>query len=648
MADLGRIALLLALVLTIYALGAYAAGIKTGRAALLNSGRDGVLAAGILTSAAALALFYLLATSDFSVRYVYEYTNRNLPLLYKLAAFWAGNAGSLLLWAWLLAVFTAVVNYTGRDGNISLPHVNLILLANSCFFLLLLNFVANPFQTTPVPVQDGMGLNPLLQDQGMVIHPLTLYLGYVGLAVPFALAMASLLTGQAGGAWIRAARRWMLVAWMFLSLGNLFGAQWAYIELGWGGYWAWDPVENASFIPWLTATALLHSVVLEERQGMLKIWNMALVAVTYLLTIFGTYITRSGVLASVHAFGDTVLGRMFLAFLGVMLIFSLYLILTRLSLLRQGQEVENLLSREGSFLLNNLLLAGAAFAVLWGTVFPLISQLSRGAKLTLSPAFFNQVSGPILLTVLGLMGICPLLTRQKPALSRVAAKMILPGLVALVLGTAMHFLYPAPKIAATFAFCIAFFVLVVILREFLTAALACSRQGRGGILPLVRMVARDRRRWGGFIVHLGIVIMAFGIIGSNAYQVEVIRTVAAGEKIAIGAYELTYNGLSQRTAGDRMIIYAELPVAHKGQEAGKLAPEKIYYAHWGQPSTEVAIRGSLQEDLYVILSSWEDGGRAATFKVAINPLMSLLWLGGYILVAGTVLAVWPAKTGYEL
>ncbi|MDN5348061.1 MAG: cytochrome c-type biosis protein CcmF [Clostridia bacterium] len=410
--EIGSLALLLALAISFYSLAGLYLGEKTGNEPLAASARGGILAIAFLVTIASLLLFYSLARSDFSVLYVQKYTSAGLPLLYKLTAFWAGNTGSLLLWAWILSLYSAVVAW--RRGPILL-WVNIILLVNQAFFLVLLNFVASPFLRTPGPVPlEGNGLNPLLQNPGMLLHPLTLYLGYVGFAVPFAFAMAALILRRADDAWIRATRRWSVLAWMFLTLGNLYGAQWAYLELGWGGYWGWDPVENASFIPWLTATAFIHSVMIQERKDMLKIWNIALITITYLLTLFGTFLVRSGVLTSVHDFSNTSLGTYFLTFIVVMLVFSLYLILDRRHLLQEGREFEAYLSRESSFLLNNLLLVGAAFAVFWGTVFPLVSEAVRGIKVTVGPPFFNQVTGPILLAVLFAMGVCPLIAWQSP------------------------------------------------------------------------------------------------------------------------------------------------------------------------------------------------------------------------------------------
>ncbi|WP_227762947.1 heme lyase CcmF/NrfE family subunit [Zhaonella formicivorans] len=649
MADLGKLSLLVALAITVYAIFAYIFGLRANNKPLLESAKGGVLAIGFLTTVASVVLFYLLLISDFSVEYVYQYTSKNLPTFYKLSAFWAGNAGSLLLWAWLLGIYTTIVAYSKKHTtNATVPYVLIILLINSLFFLFLLNFVANPFKKLDFVPPEGAGLNPLLQNPGMVFHPITLYLGYVGFAVPFAFAMAALLTNRADDEWIRVTRRWSVIAWMFLTLGNLYGGQWAYVELGWGGYWGWDPVENASFIPWLTGTAFIHSVMIQERKDMLKGWNMVLIIVTYLLTLFGTFLVRSGVLTSVHAFGDSNLGTMFLVFIGIMLAFSLYLLIDRAHLLKEGNEFESYLSRESSFLMNNLLLVGSAFAVFWGTIFPLVSEAVRGVKVTVSVPFFNQVNAPILLAMLFVMGVCPLIAWQKSSWKKLRDNFLVPLLLALLAGVAIYFLAQPKKLYASVGFAVSFFVLFTIIQEFYRGTMARHRMTNDGILlSFYKLCLKNRRRWGGYIVHLGIVFMAFGIIGSNAYKVEVAKTVTYGEQIQIGDYVLTYNGLFEKQEGENTVVFAEMPVTYQGKSIGTVTPEKIFYANWEQPSTEVALKTNLKEDLYVILSTWDKGGEEATFKVNINPLMKLIWIGGYILVFGTIFAVWPGK-GSEL
>lgn len=645
MTQIGYLSIILAFVISVYALLAYIFAIKTENKRLMESAKGGVLAICILGTAASLALIYLLVTSDFSVEYVAHYTSRNLPVFYKFSAFWAGNAGSLLLWAWILAIYTAIVAYSKKHRDMeSIPYVVSILLTNVIFFFGMLAFVSNPFKTLPAPPADGYGLNPLLQNPGMVFHPVTLYLGYVGFAVPFAYAMAALITKNADDRWIKVTRRWTVIAWMFLTLGNLYGAQWAYVELGWGGYWGWDPVENASFIPWLTGSAFLHSVMIQERKDMLKIWNMALIIITYILTLFGTFLVRSGILTSVHAFGNSSLGTYFLAFMGIMLLASVYLLIDRINLLKAGNEFQSFISKESSFLVNNLLLVVAAFAVLWGTTFPLISEAVRGVKVTVSIPYFNKVAGPLLLAMVFVMGVCPLIAWQKSSLKNLRDNFLIPIILGAAFGVLTHFLYPQPKVWASVAFGVTFFVLVTIVVEFFRGAAVRRRMtGEGYLTALGRLVVRNRRRYGGYIVHLGLIFITFGVIGSNAYMLETKQTLSYGEQITIGDYTLTYQGLAQKAEGPNAVVYAQMPVTKNGQALGNITPEKIFYENWDQPSTEVAILGSLKEDLYVQLAAWENSGAQATFEVHVNPLVSLIWIGGYILVFGTIFAVWPGR-----
>jgi cytochrome c-type biogenesis protein CcmF len=396
MVEIGYFSLVFALMFTAYSGLSSIFGVRGQRGELVVSSENAAIVAWGFLTVASGALIYALVSRDFQIEYVARYTNRTLPLIYTLTAFYAGQEGSLLLWAWLLSLFSSIVIWQNREKNRDLiPHTTLVLMAITFFFLLLLVFVTNPFKRLPSAPPDGQGLNPLLQNPGMIFHPTTLFVGYVGFAVPYAFAMAALITGQLGEAWIRTTRRWTLISWFFLTLGNLLGAQWAYVELGWGGYWAWDPVENASFLPWLVATAYLHSVMVQEKRGMLKVWNIVLITFTFLLTIFGTFITRSGIISSVHTFGQSSLGWIFLVFLGIAILVSFNLLMNRFPKLKSKNELDSLLSRESSFLYNNLILMGIAFATFWGTIFPIISEAVRGVKITVGPPFFNKVNTPL-------------------------------------------------------------------------------------------------------------------------------------------------------------------------------------------------------------------------------------------------------------
>jgi len=643
LAELGYLALLLALGLCLYGIVTQIVSLKAQSTPLNVSSNQAVLAVAGLNTVASLSLIYLLMSGDFSVAYVYQYTSSDLPGFYKFAAFWAGNAGSLLLWSWALSIYTALVVYRNRQPAAA-PYIKLVLLVNNLFFLFLLSFVTSPFELLPTPLAplEGAGLNPLLQNPGMVIHPVTLYLGYVGLAIPFAYAMGALFTRSTDDSWIKETRRWTLVAWLFLSLGNLYGGMWAYQELGWGGYWAWDPVENASFMPWLTGTAFIHSVIMQERRGILKTWNMVLVSVTYFLTLFGTYLTRSGVLTSVHAFGDDLLGRYFLAFLLLVMAFSVYLITSRASILKEERQIESYLSRESSFLANNLLLVGSAFAVFWGTMYPLISELIGGTRVTVGAPFFDTVVGSILLGMIFLMGVCMLISWQRSSRANLRRNFLVPFSGAIVFGAVLWFWQPFPKPLSVVGMSTVFFVLLTIILEFGRGTLARRRlTGENYFKAFFNLIAKNRRRYGGYLVHLGIVIMAFGIIASHGYAQETTVSLAPGQTASLGDYTVTYNGLKERPEGANAVVFADLTLAQGDRELEPIHPEKIFYANWDEPSTEPAIRGTWQEDFYVILSGWRESGAEATFKLFINPLMQWIWFGGYLLVFGTLIALWP-------
>lgn len=644
MADLGYLAVILACFLSGYAVLTLVLGQYLGRPRLLTAGRTAIWAVALLASVAGVSLIYLLVVGDFSILYVAQYTNRALPWFYKISALWAGNAGSLLLWAWVLS-FYAVATSAQAKPKPNETYALLVLAANTFFFFFLLAFVVNPFARIDGPAPpDGQGLNPLLQNPGMIFHPLTLYLGYVGSAVPYAYAMAALATRRLDTSWIKATRRWMLVAWIFLTLGNLYGAQWAYVELGWGGYWGWDPVENASFIPWLTATAYLHSVMVQERRDMLKSWNVVLIAITYLLTIFGTFLVRSGILSSVHAFTETGVGPFLLVFLVIMLIWSLYLILTRLPQLQQGGEMETWLSREGGFLLTNLLLLGAAFVTFWGTVYPIITKALRGAEVTVGPEYFNRANGPILLAILLLMGICPLLTWRRSEAGGLAKGLRFPLAVALAVALLLVFFGPPPQARPLLSWAVAAFVLAAVAQEFYRGWTARRRStGEGWFTALWRLVAHNRRRYGGFIVHIGAALIAIGVVGSYFYPAKVTATVHKGETVTVADCTLTYRSWEARPGSDRTVVAARLDVAENGRFLATVEPQKVAYEHWPEWSTEVAILGGPLRDIYVILAGWDNYGEEATFEVHINPLVFWLWVGGYVLVLGTIIAIWPSR-----
>ncbi len=642
---IGNISIYLALALSIYAFTIFILGIYKQDQRLVDSGKAATFAVFILASISMLVLFTALGTSQLQFEYVALYTSTDLPLAYKLAALWAGNAGSLLLWTFFLTMYTVMVAFSKKMKNNPLvPYVASIMLGNTIFFYIILGFVAKPFVLLDQVPLEGRGLNPMLQDPGMLLHPVTLYLGYVGLAVPFAFAIAALIIKSVDSFWLRMTRRWTIIAWVFLTLGNVIGGYWAYKELGWGGYWAWDPVENASFMPWLTVTAYLHSVMIQERKNMLKIWNISLIILSYALTLFGTFLVRSGVLTSVHAFGDSNLGAYFLIFMALAVIFSLYVLMSRYHLLKKDSgQFESLLSKESSFLINNLILVGGTFAVFWGTIFPLVSEAVRGTKVTVGIPFFNTVMSPILLALIFVMAVCPLIAWQRSTVKNLRDNFLLPALISLVVigllaGLGMRDAYPI------IAYGIISFMILTHIVEFYRGVKARRKVTKEAVpVALYWLMVKNRRRYGGYIVHFGIALMAIGIVGSN-FDSETMKTVPKGETIEIEDYVLTYEYLAQRTEGLNDIVFANIHVTKAGKDMGYVQPERVFYGNWEEPSTEVAVLGTLREDLYVVLSAWERDERA-TFVVKVNPLVRWVWIGSYILVIGSIFAIWPGKYG---
>jgi len=628
--------------MAIYATVAAFLGGKKKWPEVVESARNAIFVVGGLVSVAGLALLHSLVSQDFQLKYVAEHTNRALPLAYRVSAFWAGQEGSLLLWAWLLAgMAVAVVVQNRRRNRLLLPYVMAVLMGTEAFFLVLLIFTSNPFTRLLAPPPDGQGLNPLLQNVGMLFHPLTTYLGYVGFTVPFAFAVAALITGRLDAAWIHTTRRWTLFSWLFLSIGIVTGAKWAYVELGWGGYWAWDPVENASLMPWLTGTAFLHSVIIQERRGMLKVWNMVLILLTFSLTILGTFITRSGIIQSVHAFGVSTLGPYFLAFLGFSTLGFLTLLFERWPQLRSDHTLESLLSREANFLLNNLLLTGGAFAVLWGTLLPLFAQLFMGQQVAASAPYFNQVAGPVFLAVVFLLAVCPLLAWRRTSIRGLVHQLRWPGIAGLA-GTVILFILGLRKPLALLGFAICIGGLATIGLEFWNGVWARRKiRGEAWWVSLWKLLRRQPRRYGGYLVHLGILLMVMGIVGSSFYQTETMASLKPGESMNVGPYRLEYVELGSVPARTHQKVIAILKVYRDGRLIDVLAPEKDYYPNWPEPTTEVAIHSTLREDLYVALTYWEGESQLASFKAIINPLVAWIWIGWVVLIVGTLVAVMP-------
>jgi cytochrome c-type biogenesis protein CcmF len=641
MTEIGYYSLLVALCMSAYSALTSIFGIKSRKEEVIASSENAALTVFGFLTLASVAMIYALVTRDFQIEYVWKYTSHSLPMTYTVAAFYAGQKGSLLFWGWLLSIFAAIVIFQNREKNRELlPYVLAVLMTTTFFFAFLLIFVTNPFETLNHVPFDGQGLNPMLQNPGMLFHPPTLFIGYVGFTVPFAFSIAALITGQLGDVWIRTTRKWTIVAWFFLTVGNLLGMEWAYVELGWGGYWAWDPVENASFMPWIFGTAYLHSVMIQEKRGMLKVWNIVLILLTFLLTIFGTFITRSGIIASVHSFGQSSLGWIFLGFLVVVLLISLALLIYRLPDLRSRNQLDSWLSRESSFLYNNLLLVGIGFTVLWGTLFPIISEAVRGMKITVGPPFFNAVITPIGLGLLLLTGACPLIAWRRSTLAKFLRKILVPSIFPVV-GAVILYMSGMRSVYALISFSLCIFVLATLFLEFFNGTRTRHAVFNENYLKaLWNLMAKNKRRYGGYIIHAG-VVLAFVAITGSAFNTEKQVTVKPGESFDISKYRLRYDALSNYPTANKQTVVASLTLFNDEHNKGVLLPEKSLYQNQDQPTSEVAIHTTLKEDLYVILAGYDE--ESATFKVLVNPLVIWLWIGGGVMTIGTIIVMLPDR-----
>ncbi|MBI4289564.1 MAG: heme lyase CcmF/NrfE family subunit [Chloroflexi bacterium] len=644
MASLGSLALFLTLAVSIYATVVSWLGGRTGRLELVASARNAIFAIAGLTSLATFLLLYAFLTHDFRIEYVALYSSRDMSPTYVIASLWAGSEGSLLFWAWTMSIFASILAFHNRNlTNPLIPYVFAVVMTVQAFFSVLMAFVTNPFQTVPFPPPDGRGLNPLLENMGMFFHPPTLLLGYMGFTIPFAFAIAAMATRRLSSEWLTSIRRWTLIAWLFLGVGNILGMQWAYVELGWGGFWGWDPVENASFMPWLAATAFLHSVMIQKRRGMLKIWNIVLIIITFNLSIFGTFLTRSGVLSSVHSFGQSALGPFFIAFLAVGLLGSLGLLYSRRNYLKSEDELDSLISRESSFLFNNLILVGATFATFLGVIFPLISEATRGVKITVGPPFYNQVNGPIFMFLLLLMGICPLIGWRRASRANLLRNFLYPSIAGVVVAVAM-IAVGLRQTWSVIAISTSAFVLSTILLEWFRGVRARRHTRQENYFhAFIRLVLSNRPRYGGYIVHLGIIILAFSIAGTMGYNTSKEVSIKPGESLSIGKYTLRYDSMSQYKTARKDVVVANLTVFNAGERIGTMSPEKFTPIYYNQDVTEVAIRSNLEEDLYVILMGWDRIGGVTAFKVIINPLMAWMWIGSIVLVGGGIFALWPER-----
>jgi len=646
MENVGALALLLAFCISLYAIVASIAGRVRNKPFLTLSGERAVLAVWLLISTAAGILIYSLMTGDMRMAYVASHTNRAMPKFYKFAAWWGGQEGSLLFWSWILSTYGAVVVLTGRAKHrMLMPWVVAILSSVQIFFLTLNAFVVSPFQVLALDkvvtsVPDGMGLNPLLQYWAMVIHPPMLYLGYVGFAVPFAFAMASLISKAPGDSWIHTTRRWTIVTWLFQGTGIMLGSAWAYHVLGWGGYWMWDPVENASLLPWLAATAFLHSVMMQEKKGMMKVWNMVLIGATFFLCIYGTFLTRSGIISSVHAFAESPIGKYFVGFLAIGIAATVWLILDRLDYLRSEAELESVVSRESSFLFNNLILLASCFAVLWGTMFPVLSEKFSTEKISLDAVWFNRLMVPIGLFLLFLTGVGPLFAWRRTSMESLRKNFQWPGIGMLVVVAALFaggMRYPYSIVSLG----LCFFVMATIVMEFFRGSRAISEKTRVSLIPaMIELTHRNTRRYGGYLVHMGIVLMFIGWSG-HPFNQTAIGEVNKGDTMRVGSYLLKVADLTQGETADYQWDTAILEVSKNGKSLGILEPTRRFYKIAQQGTAEVALRTRLNEDLYINYAARV--GEKATLQAYVFPLVTWIWVGVVVLIGGTFVCLVPSK-----
>jgi cytochrome c-type biogenesis protein CcmF len=665
LANLGYGAILITFIVSIYGVAAAIYGVRKNAPDWVQSARNAMLLTWPLLTVSSLSLIFLLVNGNYEVKYVTLVTSDSMPTYLKVTALWGGQSGSLVFWSWLMAAFASAVTLRKweRDREL-LPWVIVVTLVTLAFFLLLIILFENPYvriwqlpggrfvESMLQPAgaalftpRDGNGLNPLLRHPGMIIHPPMLYLGFVSFVIPYAFAIGALVVGRSDDRWIRITRRWTLIAWLFLSLGLVLGSRWAYDVLGWGGYWAWDPVEIASLMPWLTGTAFLHSVMSQEKRGLHKHWNMVLIILTYSLVIFGTFLTRSGVLSSVHSFAQSGIGPFFFVFIAVTFTVSMALLLHRWNDLKSDTSMTSLLSREALFLLNNLIFIGILVVCFWGVIFPLISELASGTKITVGPPFYERATGPLWALLLLLMGVAPL-SAWRISTARTLGRGIWKPAMATVFVMAILLIRGVTNWVALLTFGLFALVIFVTLYEFWRGALARHhKSGENLPVALWQLAGRNRRRYGGYIIHLGVVLMGIGIIGIEIFQTETQGTIPQGGEMSLGQYRIEYNTLHVfDTADGRNVARAAVDVYKNENYVTTLFPRRDYYYESQQPMTIPGVRSTIEDDLYVLLIDWQPiSTQGATFKIYHNPLVNWLWFGGFVLILGTMVAAWPDR-----
>ena len=666
-ADFGLVTLLLAFMFSVYATFTSLYGGWKDRPAWVESARNATLLVFPLLSGSVMIIVYSLYKMDFSLAYIADVSSRAMSPFLRVTALWGGQQGSVLFWSWIMAGFVALVLVRKWEGDRELmPYVIMVSMLTTAFFVGVVVFITNPFVrlwhypgaaelTTalfqpagamPYTPDDGQGLNPLLRHFGMIGHPPTTYIGFTGFVIPYAFAMAALITGRSrGDEWMRTTRRWTLVAWIFLTVGLILGGRWAYDVLGWGGFWGWDPVENAMFMPWLTGTAFLHSVMMTEKRGMLKKWNMVLIILTYSLTIFGTFITRTGVISSVHAFAKSALGPAFFVFIGLTFLGSLSLLFSRWGTLKSEHQLQNFISREAAFVLQNMLFLAITFAVFWGTVFPLISELVTGTKITVGQPYFIKVTGPLFFVLVLLMGVAPLFAWRKQAARNLGRAILYPFIGSLAIAAGWGYLHRMHPASIPGLWLVSFVILAILTEYWKGVQARSSSRGENPFISLVKLFSRNQRRYGGYIIHLGVVMIALGIIGDGFFKQETQGTLAVGESLSIGDYSFRFEGLRGYPGSDgRDVVEAQLKLFKGNRFIRDLRPRRDFFIVQEQPVTVPGVYSTSGEDVYTLLLGWEGGSQdAATFRIYINPLINWVWAGGVALILGTLVAAWPAK-----
>jgi cytochrome c-type biogenesis protein CcmF len=643
LADIGYIALVFAFLTAIYSAVAAWYGNRTGQPSWVESARNATIAIFLLVLLASALIVVALLQSDFSIEYVWRVSSRDMPTYLKITALWGGQAGSLLFWNLMLATFTAAAMARKWDKQRDLmPYALMVGSFTQIFFLFITVFVENPFARLAVIPPDGNGLNPLLRHPGMIIHPPMLYLGFVGFTIPYTFAMAALMANKLDDSWITTTRRWTLVAWLFLSLGLILGGRWAYDVLGWGGYWGWDPVENASLMPWLAGTAFLHSVMIQEKRDMFKMWNMFLIILTYSLVILGTFVVRSGVISSVHSFAQSAIGPLFFGFIAVMFVLSAYWVSKRRSGLASENSIHSFFSREAAFLYNNFLIIAILGIVFLFTYYPIISELFTGEKGFVGPPVYERALAPLFALLLLLMGVAPLTMWYRSSAKRIEMAVRWPALVTTIF-VAVLYAFGVRQWAALLGFWIVGFSGLLTLIEFWKGTRARMRRGENAFSAYSNLLARNRRRYGGYWIHIGVLVMAFGVIGSSLFQQETQIRLQSGESISLGNYEMVFNQVERYPGPDDLVITeATVDVYQNGRLVRTLNPRSELYTRTMQPMTIPNARSTITEDFYVLLVDWEPlTPDAATFRVYLNPLINWVWAGALIFVIGTLIAAWP-------